>query len=98
MATKFADFMLGLEEETGANGSEAVAQLEVLRSHFRIGRRIAQERLRQRLSQAVVARRAQVDQREVSRIERGLADPTLATLRAVACALGLEVVLKRRPG
>jgi DNA-binding phage protein len=43
----------------------------------------------QKLSQAQVAKRAQVDQGDVSKIERGMANPTLATLSAVALAVGL---------
>ena len=38
MATKFADFILALENEARAEGPEAVAQLELLRSHFRVRR------------------------------------------------------------
>jgi DNA-binding XRE family transcriptional regulator len=96
MATKFADFVGGLEEEARAEGPEAVAQLEAVREHFRLGRQLAQARLQQKLSQTQVAQRAQVDQGDVSKIERGVANPTLATLSAVACAVGLEVDLRRR--
>ena len=98
MATKFSEFMRGIEEEARAEGPEAVAQLEALRDHFRLGRQLAQARLKQKLSQTQVAERAQVDQGDVSKIERGIANPTLSTLSAVACAVGLEVDLKRRPG
>jgi DNA-binding XRE family transcriptional regulator len=96
MATKFSEFMRGIEEEARAEGPEAVAQLEALREHFRLGRQLAQARLKQKLSQTQVAKRAQVDQGDVSKIERGMANPTLSTLSAVACAVGLEVDLKRR--
>jgi len=83
MATKFSEFMRGIEEEARAEGPEAVTQLEALREHFRLGRQLAQARLKQNLSQTQVAKRAQ-------------ANPTLSTLSAVACAVGLEVDLKRR--
>ena len=96
MATKFADFMRSIEDEAHAEGPEAVAQLDALRDHFRLGRQIAQARIEQKLSQTQVAKRAQVDQGDVSKIERGMASPTLATLNAVACAVGLEVDLRRR--
>ena len=96
MATKFADFVRGLEDEAREEGPEAVAQLEVLRDHFRLGRQLAQARLEKKLSQTQVAERAQVDQGDVSKIERGMANPTLATLSAVASAVGLEVDLRRR--
>src|SRR5580692_7249949 len=95
MATKFANFMRGLEDEARAEGPEAVAQLDALRDHFRLGRQLAQARLKQKLSQTQVAERAQVDQGDVSKIERGMANPTLATLSAVAGAVGLEIDLRR---
>lgn len=97
MATKFSEFMRGIEEEARAEGPEAVAQLAALRDHFRLGRQLAQARIKQRLSQTQVAKRAQVNQADVSKIERGIANPTLVTLSAVACAVGLEIDLKRRP-
>ena len=96
MATKFADFVRELEEEARTEGPEAVAQLEALRDHFRLGRQLAQARLEKKLSQTQVAERAQVDQGDVSKIERGMANPTLATLSAVASAVGLEIDLRRR--
>jgi transcriptional regulator with XRE-family HTH domain len=86
----------GLEDEAHIEGPEAVAQLEALRNHFRLGRQIAQARIEQKLSQTQVAQRAKVDQGDISKIERGMANPTLATLNAVACAVGLEVDLRRR--
>jgi DNA-binding XRE family transcriptional regulator len=97
MATKFSEFMRGVEQEARAEGPEAVAQLEALRDHFRLGRQLAQARIAQKLSQTEVARRAQVDQGDVSKIERGMANPTLTTLGAVALAVGLAVDLKKRP-
>lgn len=96
MATKFANFMRGLEDEARAEGPEAVDQLDALRDHFRLGRQLAQARLKQKLSQTQVAERAHVDQGDVSKIERGMANPTLATLSAVAGAVGLEIDLRRR--
>jgi DNA-binding XRE family transcriptional regulator len=98
MATKFSEFMRGIEEEARAEGPEAVAQLAALRDHYRLGRQLAQARIKQKLSQMQVAKRAHVNQADVSKIERGMANPTLVTLSAVACAVGLELDLKRRPG
>src|SRR5580658_3593245 len=97
MATNFSEFMRGVEAEARDEGPEAVAQLEALRDHFRLGRQLAQARLKQKLSQTQVSERARVDQGDVSKMERGMANPTLATLSAVACAVGLEVDLKKRP-
>ena len=96
MATKFSDFMSGIEAEARAEGPEAVAELEALRDHYRLGRQLAQARIKRHLSQTQVARQAHVDQADVSKIERGVANPTLGTLSAVACAVGLEINLGHR--
>jgi DNA-binding phage protein len=96
MATKFADFVREVEAEARAEGPEAVAQLEAFRDHFRVGRKLAQARLAKNLTQKQVASRAKVDQGDLSKIERGLANPTLATLSAVALAVGYELDVKPR--
>jgi XRE family transcriptional regulator, regulator of sulfur utilization len=96
MATKFADFMRGLEEEARAEGPEAVEQLKALRAHFRLGRQLAEARLKSKLTQKQVAARADIDQADVSNIERGVANPTLGTLSAVAMAVGMEIDLRKR--
>lgn len=46
-------------------------------------------RKRMRLTQAEVARRMGTTQGEVSRLERGLSDPYLSTVRRYVMALGL---------
>jgi transcriptional regulator with XRE-family HTH domain len=96
MATKFKDFMREIEEEARAEGPDAVAEMEALRTHFRIGRQLAEARRAERLSQAQVAARAGIDQADVSDLERGAANPTLAKLEAVAATLGLHVDLRKR--
>jgi DNA-binding XRE family transcriptional regulator len=72
MATRFAHYMRGLEGETRAEGPDAVAQLKVLRDHFRLGRQLAEARLKHKLTQQQVAKLSQIDQADVSKIERGL--------------------------
>jgi ribosome-binding protein aMBF1 (putative translation factor) len=94
MATKFADFVREIEAEAKAEGPEAVAQLETFRDHFRVGRKLAQARLAKKLSQKQVASQAKVDQGDLSKIERGLANPTFATLSAVALAVDYEIDVK----
>lgn len=94
MGTKFTNLMRGIEEEAQAEGPAAVAELEKLRAYFRLGRQLAEARQRQNLTQGEVARLAHIDQPQVSDIERGAANPTFNTLRAVAGALGFEVTLR----
>ena len=58
---------------------------------------LADEVLRLRLargwSQSELARRAGTAQTNISRIESGLANPTLGTIRNIARPLGVEVVI-----
>jgi DNA-binding XRE family transcriptional regulator len=89
MATKFSDFMKEIEDEASKD-ADSLADLHRLRIHFRIGRKVAEARLKLNLSQKQVAERAKVDQADVSRIENGSANPTLHTLVAVAEAVGLS--------
>lgn len=98
MATRFKDFMREVEEEARAEGPEAVAHMEALRTHFRIGRQLAEARRSERLSQAQVAARVGIDQADVSDLERGAANPTLTKLDAVAAFFGLQVELGKRRG
>lgn len=96
MATKFKDFMREIEDEARAEGPEAMAELEALRTHFRLGRQIAGARRTQSLSQAQVAKRAGIDQADVSDIERGASNPTLNKLEALLGAVGLELTVAKR--
>ena len=96
MATKFADFVREITAEAQAEGPAAIEQLEAFREHFRIGRKLAQARLAKKLTQTQVASRANVDQADLSKIERGLANPTFATLSAVAFAVDYEIDVKPR--
>jgi DNA-binding XRE family transcriptional regulator len=99
MATKFKDFMREIEEEARKEGPKAVAELEALRTHFRVGRRIAESRRALKLTQKDLAKRAGIDQSDVSNVERGAGNPTLATLDAIAGAVGMEIeVRKKRAG
>lgn len=98
MATRFKDFTREIEAEARAEGPEAVAEIEALRAHFRIGRQLAQARQAERLSQAQVAARVGIDQADVSDLERGAANPTLTKLDAVAAFFGLQVELGKRRG
>jgi len=97
-----------LTAELRASDSPAVRAFErASRDHFRqarlesfgIGQRLADRRHELRVSQRDLAAQADVPQAEISRIERGLGNPTLLTLARLAEALDLEVALqvKARP-
>jgi ribosome-binding protein aMBF1 (putative translation factor) len=93
MATSFEDFYKELEAEARAEGPEAIAELEAFRLHFALARQLAERRRAQHLTQKQLAERSGIDQAEISRIERGQANPTASTLGALTRALDVEVQL-----
>lgn len=92
MAT-FHDFTTELEAEARAEGPAAVAELEAFRLHFSLARQLAAQRRALHLTQKQLAEQTGIDQAEISRIERGQANPTTATLGALTRALGVDVRL-----
>jgi len=78
-------------ERFGAQVAEEVAERVAL------GREIATARTERRLSQKELARLAGVQQADISRIERGAANPTISTLTRITRALGLGLSLTERP-
>ena len=93
--TSFDDFIAEIEAEAAAEGPAAVAELEAFRLHFSLARQLGEQRRAQRMTQRQLAARSGIDQAEISRIERGQANPTTATLGALVGALGLDVLLVR---
>ena len=93
MNTSFEDFYKELEVEARAEGPEAVAELEAFRLHFSLARQLAERRREQRLTQKQLAERSGIGQAEISRIERGQANPTASTLASLTRALDVDVLL-----
>lgn len=91
MATKYADFLLELEDEARAEGPEAVAELEALRARYRLARELMEMRRQQDLTQARLAELSGIGQAEICKIEGGGANPTVATVTALTIALGAEL-------
>lgn len=58
-----------------------------------LGAQLAAARKERRMSQHVVAERAGVQQAEISRIERGVSNPTVDTISKVVHALGMKLTL-----
>jgi DNA-binding XRE family transcriptional regulator len=91
--TTFDQFVAELEAEARAEGPEAVAELEAFRLHFSLARQLAEQRRARHLTQKQLAELTGINQAEISRIERGQANPTTATLGALTRALGVDVRL-----
>jgi DNA-binding XRE family transcriptional regulator len=94
--TTFDDFIKELEAEAEAEGPDAVAELEAFRLHFSLARQLAERRRERHLTQKQLADLSGIDQAEISRIERGQANPTTATLGALTRALAVDVQLIAR--
>jgi transcriptional regulator with XRE-family HTH domain len=62
-----------------------------------VGELVRTTRLRHGLSQQAVAFRAGTNQQAISRIERGLEEPTWSRLRGLLLAMGEELVIEVRP-
>ena len=78
-------------EEVYVNG-KLVGQIDVPVS-MRIGNAISEARNRKGLTQTELARLANVDQSDLSKIECGESNPTIGTLDTIAKALGCSISL-----
>ena len=96
MATKLRGLRPRDRGRSKGRGASGHHRVEAFREQFRVGRKLAQARLAKKLTQKEVASRAKVDQGDLSKIERGLANPTFSTLSAVAFAVGYEIDVKPR--
>lgn len=72
---------------------DAKAHREVFEQTYNIAMQVVELRERQGLTQAELAERCGIDQRDIGRVERGAANPTARTLQRIAAALGADVRL-----
>jgi len=91
------DFMRELEEEVAAEGPEAVIEHELRGAQFAIAAAVEIERKKRKLTQQALAKACGLDQAEISRIEKGVPNPTLSTLVRVLTTLGLRIAFEKRP-
>ena len=91
MTRTFDDFMQELEEETRRAGPAAVAEAESLKAQFSLAVELILLRRQRGLTQRQLSARTGIQQSEISRIEGGRANPTAATLGALARTLGGEL-------
>jgi DNA-binding XRE family transcriptional regulator len=97
MAHKFSDFMKDLEAEARRAGPKAVAEMRAFEAHFRLASELILLRKRRKLTQRQLSARSGIQQAEISRIEGGRANPTVATVFALAKALGGDLAIRARP-
>jgi ribosome-binding protein aMBF1 (putative translation factor) len=94
----YDDFAAGLRAEWCADVHEVrdklAAQLEAeVAERIRLGEQIASLRRHRHLTQGKLAALSSVRQPEISRIERGLANPTADTLTKLATAMGARLTV-----
>jgi len=96
MAHKFEDFMKELDEETRRAGPAAVARAEALKAQYTLAAELILLRKQRGLTQRQLSARTGIQQSEISRMEAGTANPTLATISTLARALGAVLSLGTR--
>ncbi len=87
----FIDVMRVIEAEAKAEGPRAVAQLVRMRHRYQLGGQLAMLRKRHGISQVALATKSGVEQADISKIERGLSNPTQDTLARLGHALGVHL-------
>lgn len=97
MSRKFKDFMREVEEEAKREGPQAVAELQAFEAQFRLAAELILLRKQRKLTQRQLSARSGIQQAEISRIEGGRANPTIATVFALANALGGDLAIRARP-
>jgi transcriptional regulator with XRE-family HTH domain len=98
MSRDFDELMHEIDEETRRAGPKAEREYAVLGASYRLAVSVIALRRAARLTQRQLAAKSRVQQADISRIEAGDANPTLATIAALAYALGAEVSLGSRTG
>ena len=94
MSRDFDELMREIEDEARRAGPRAMAQYAAAGATHRLARQVFDLRKAAKLTQRQLAARSAVQQADISRIEAGDANPTLATIAALAYALGAELALE----
>ncbi len=88
MSTSFTDYVDEVERTADADERRLLAES---RRRFSLGARLLDRRLSAGMTQRQLAVASGVDQAEISRIERGQANPTAQTLHALGAPLGVAL-------
>lgn len=89
MSDDFKNLIEDIEADAKAEGSEA--ELREMRREFSIASQLMTLRREKKLTQEQLAQASGIPQSEISRIETGDANPTYATLSALAEPFGVQV-------
>lgn len=88
VGTSLSEYARELEGQLDVGGREALRRL---RESFTLGAELIELRRERGLTQAQLADEAGVNQSEISRLEHGAANPSMATLEAIAAVLGVRL-------
>lgn len=91
MSKDFKNLIEQIEAEAREEGPEAEAQAREMQREFSIASELLTLRRSRKMSQEQLAQVSGIPQSEISRIERGKANPTHATLAALAEPFGARV-------
>jgi len=91
MSDDFHKLIEDIESEAKAEGPAAEAELRELRREFSIASQLMTLRRERKLTQRQLAEKSGIPQSEISRIETGDANPTFATLSALAEPFGARI-------
>ena len=94
MSRDFDELMHEIEEETRRAGPKALRDYAALGAGYRLAVSVVELRRAAGLTQRQLAAESGVQQADISRIEAGDANPTLATIAALAYALGADLALR----
>lgn len=92
----FEDLLRQIDQEAEAEGEAGREHIKALRDRFDLVEQIIDRRRELHLTQQQVAAAAGLHQSVVSRIEQGVANPTVRTLEALARALDARLTLTGR--
>lgn len=96
--TDFEELLHEIAAEVEAEGPAGQAHLESLRDRFDLAVQVMERRRELHMTQQQLADASGLHQAVVSRIEQGVANPTVRTLGAVARALDARLTLTERRG
>jgi DNA-binding XRE family transcriptional regulator len=91
---KITDYSAILEKEYGAHGTPERAKFDEEAYAFYTSQILLGIRKESRLTQAELAKRIGADKSYISRIEKGITVPSVATFYRIAAALGRTVELQ----
>jgi transcriptional regulator with XRE-family HTH domain len=94
MSRDFDELIHEIEKETRRAGPKAMREYAALGAGYRLAASVIELRRAAGLTQRQLAAKSGVQQADISRIEAGDANPTLATIAALAYSLGADLTLQ----